>query len=114
MDFLEPVNGRCCFGKNCTKRQKNYIIDVCYPYILKQNPSSILPRKDDICCKEVRILQTNVKGMMQCIVDLFTPEDEAEYDIQVMLYLGRYCTQPPFPTPPYEVKKFMFQCYLLD
>jgi hypothetical protein len=102
---LDPVNSGCfhCKGQ-CTKRQKNCILDVCHRYILKTNPSRVLPRKDDICCKEVRTLQTNVKGMMQCIVDLLTFEEEGEYDPTVMLYLGRYCTQPPFPTP-LEVKK---------
>jgi hypothetical protein len=72
----------------------------------KSNPSRILPTKDEICCKEVRTLQSNGEGMMQCLVDLLARQEPVEYDVTVMLYLKRYCTQPPFPVPPHhEVKK---------
>ena len=102
----DPVSGGCWFCKKpCTKTQKNYIVDVCHRYILKSNYARVLPTKHDICCIEVRTLQSNGEGMMQCITDLLTREERLEYDVMVMLYLKRYCTQPPIPAPPhYEVK----------
>ncbi|PUZ44117.1 hypothetical protein GQ55_8G064400 [Panicum hallii var. hallii] len=80
----DPVSGGCWFCKKpCTKTQKNYIIV-------------------DICCKEVRTLQSNGEGMMQCLVDLLARQERVEYDVTVMLYLKTYCTQPPFPVPPHH------------
>ena len=100
----DPVSGGCWFCKKpCTKTQKNYIVDVCHRYILKSNYARVLPTKHDICCIEVRTLQSNGEGM-QCIVDLLTCDQRLEYDATVMLYLKRYCTQPPFPAAPHEVK----------
>ena len=87
-------------------------LEVCYPYILKSNRSRILPTKRDICCKEVRTLQSNGEGMMQCIVDLLTRDQRLEYDATVMLYLKRYCTQPPFPAAPHEVKSHVMMLIL--
>ncbi|KAG2556548.1 hypothetical protein PVAP13_8NG202401 [Panicum virgatum] len=73
----DPVSGGCWFCKKpCTKTQRNYIW---------------------------KTLQSNGEGMMQCIVDLLTRDQWLEYDATVMLYLKRYCTQPPFPAAPQEV-----------
>ncbi|KAJ1275123.1 hypothetical protein BS78_05G112500 [Paspalum vaginatum] len=100
---LGPVSAGCCFRKPCTVRQKDHIVDTCRPYILKTD-HRVLPRKTDLCCREVRTLQSMGEGMMQCVVDLLTDHERAELDVTVVLYLKRYCTQPSSPAPPNEVR----------
>ncbi|CAL4981798.1 unnamed protein product [Urochloa decumbens] len=91
---LYPVTG--CWPPGCNNRckvaRKNYILSVCHPYIRISNLPRVLPTKDHLCCVEVRTLQTNSKGGMQCVVDMLTHDELGEYNVTVMLYLGRYCT----------------------
>ncbi|CAL4985162.1 unnamed protein product [Urochloa decumbens] len=96
---LDPVNG-CWLACNnqCKVRRKNHILLVCGPYILKSNPA-YPPTKDHLCCEELRTLQTNAKGGMQCVIDMLTRDEMEEYDTTLMLNLARYCTKVPSAAP---------------
>ena len=100
---LDTVTSGCC-GKTCTDKQKNYILQVCGPYIMASNTRR-LPPKSDPCCASVRTLQSHGEGMMQCVIDRLTNAESGQYNATVMLYLKRYCTQrSSFALPSAEVK----------
>ncbi|CAL4985161.1 unnamed protein product [Urochloa decumbens] len=52
---LDPVNAGCwppgC-NNRCKVARKNYILDVCHPYILISNLPRVFPTKDHLCCVE--------------------------------------------------------------
>lgn len=104
---LDTVTSGCCDKPNMNK-QKNYVLQVCGPYIMAPNTRRLPPRNDS-CCAAVRTLQKKGAGMMQCVIDRLTEAESRQYDPTAMLYLTGYCTQrSSFAVPSAEVKIMLF------
>jgi hypothetical protein len=77
---MENVSGGCCGSSHiCTQQQKDDLVKVCKPYIVKWVDRTT-PTKTCACCQEVRKLQGIDEGMMQCVYDRLTGAEKKKYN----------------------------------
>jgi hypothetical protein len=90
---MENVSGGCCGSSHiCTQQQKDDLVKVCKPYIVKWVDRTT-PTKTCACCQEVRKLQGIDEGMMQCVYDRLTGAEKKKYNERALTKsLKSYCT----------------------